>query len=131
MSRQGRQGVSGNARAQEQLRAAEKRAVAQREADVKEILSLPAGRRFLWDVIDRRCNVHGTGYSNSGSETYFLVGQRDVGVSLRSDIQRLDHAQYARMLIESVKAAEDQRLQHESAESKAKTEMDDETEAEG
>jgi hypothetical protein len=123
-------GITGNARGQEQLRSAEKLALVQREADLKELLSLPSGRRFLWDLIDRRCNVHGTGYSASGSETYFLLGQRDVGVTLRGDIQRADHKAYARMLIESVSAAEDQRRQVESAQAKVDTEVEDEDDGE-
>jgi hypothetical protein len=90
------------------------------------MLALPAGRRFLWDLLDRRCNVHGTGFSASGSETYFLLGQRDVGVSLRVDIQRLDPKLYSKMLIEAVTATEEQRLHHESAEAKTKSDVEGE-----
>jgi hypothetical protein len=125
MSRQGR-GAAGNARAQDQMRAWEKLQQSQREADLKDLLKLPAGRRFLWDLIDRRCNVHGTGYSTSGSEMYYLCGERSVGVTLREELRRLDPSGYGVMRAESLEAELSQRITHESAEAKAKTEMDDE-----
>lgn len=110
-----RQGITGSAKAQEQLRAAEKLAVSQRDADLQAVMNLPAGRRFLWDLIDRRCNAHGTGYSASGSEMYFLAGQRDIGVALRLDLQRLDHKLYAQMMVEAITDAEEARLRQHSA----------------
>lgn len=127
MARNGRIGPTGNARSQEQLRAAEKLAQSQRTSDLREVMSSPAGRRFIWDLIDRRANSHGTGYSASGSEMYMLCGQRSVGVELREDVKRLDVALYAKMMLEAIEAADNQRIQSESAQSKA-DELDDESE---
>jgi hypothetical protein len=126
MSRQGRTGPAGDARTQEQMRAAEKVVLAQREADLKALLALPAGRRFLWDLIDRRCNAHGTALSWSGSEMYWLNGQRSVGVDLRVELEAHDPDNYLLMLQESLVEAANQRLRKKTADSKATTEMDGE-----
>jgi hypothetical protein len=121
-----RQGSAGNARAQEQKRQAEQLLSRQRVADLKELLSMPLGRRFLWDLVDYRCNAHGTGYSSSGSELYFNTGQRSVGVALLKDIRDLDPKSYVTMLQEATTAYVNLCLTRDSAESKAITEADPE-----
>lgn len=120
MSRNGRQGISGNPRAQEQMKSRERQEQRQREDDLRALLALPAGRRFLWHLIDTRCAYHGTGFSLSGSEMYFLAGKRDVAAELRRDLQDADMKGYAAMLHEALVEEADRRIRRTSAESKAK-----------
>lgn len=70
-----------------------------RVADLGEVLRLPAGRRFVFDLIDRRCLVFSPSYTGN-SETYLREGQRKVGIDLMQEVQKLYPEQYVAMINE-------------------------------
>jgi hypothetical protein len=125
MSRHGRHGPASSERAQEQLRRLEKARDERRRADLRAILTLPEGRRFLLDLIERRCGVSGTGFDPSGSMTYFLCGQRSVGIELREDMKALEPNRYCEMFVDGIHAAAEEMAQRRLAEATAKTDGPD------
>ena len=50
MAKQGRHGIAASEKGQTSLRRIDGLVASQRTADLKELLSLPAGRRFLFDL---------------------------------------------------------------------------------
>lgn len=67
--------------------------------DLRSVLSTPAGRRFIFDLIDRRCLVFSPSYTGN-SETYLREGMRKVGIDLMREIQERFLDQYTTMLSE-------------------------------
>jgi hypothetical protein len=102
--------------AQDKLHELEREADLQQRKDLSEIMALPAGRRFLLDIIERRCNSHGSGVSWSGSEMYFNQGRRQVGIDLREELKTLAPEAYCDMLVEGVRAAAASIARHKAAE---------------
>lgn len=78
--------VAGSPRAQRTRRELEKEREEIRRRDLVEILSTPAGRRFLYDLVDRRCLVYSASYTGN-SDTYYREGRRSVGIELITEVQ--------------------------------------------
>lgn len=77
-----------NAADESQVKAQEKHSKFARQQEVRdvcELLSLPAGRRFLWRYLET-CGVYKLSFDHSGSITSFREGARNVGLKLLSDI---------------------------------------------
>lgn len=131
MSRPGRIGPAGNPRAQERQRQAEKVQESQRAADLKSVMSTPAGRRLLIDIIEHQCGVSGSGYATSGNEAFILIGQRMVGVGLREACKRIDPDAYKAMFLEAFEDSSKARVRQDQAELKAEQGdgLDDDEEA--
>lgn len=68
--------------------------------DLKGLLSTPGGRRFLWRYIEF-CGIFESSFSSSGSEMFFLEGQRNVGLKLIKEIMEADANAYIVMMKES------------------------------
>jgi hypothetical protein len=120
-----------NSKAQQELRAQEKLAQRQRDDDLRAIMATQQGRRFVMDIIDRRCNAHGTGLSWSGSEMYHNAGQRSVGVDLRTDCERVATEQYVEMLTEFFEARKRLKELRDAAGQRAANEMDEQEDDDG
>ena len=89
-----------------QVEAARRKADRNRErelADLRAVLATIEGRRLVWRYLTR-CGVFKTSMTGS-SQTFFLEGQRNVGLWLLADINAADPAAYVQMLAES-RAAE-------------------------
>ena len=69
--------------------------------DLRWVLSMPQGRRFLWKLLET-CGVYRSSFTGS-SETFFLEGQRNVGLQLLAQITAADSEQYLTMIRESKK----------------------------
>ena len=67
--------------------------------DLRSILGAPEGRRLMWRYLTR-CGVFKTSMTGS-SQTFFLEGQRNVGLWLLADINAADPGAYVQMLAES------------------------------
>lgn len=85
-----------------------------RTRDLGAVLSTVEGRRFLFDMIDRRCMVFSQSYTGN-SETYLREGQRKVGIDLMVEIQKLYPNQYVMMLQEQFNLQKQDRLTEEAA----------------
>lgn len=91
-----------NAANQEQVQQAEGKVRKTREQeliDIKWILSEPIGRRFLWRYLDI-CGVFRSSFTQS-SETFFLEGQRNIGLKILADINEAHPEAYLLMMKES------------------------------
>jgi hypothetical protein len=64
--------------------------------DLKFLLASDQGRRFIWNMLEK-CGVFKSSFTGS-SETFFLEGQRNIGLKLMSDIMRVDPDSYLKMI---------------------------------
>lgn len=71
------------------------------DADLKYLLSTDQGRRFLWSTLEM-CGVYKSSFTGS-SQTFFLEGQRNIGLKLLADIMRVDPESYIKMYKQSRK----------------------------
>jgi hypothetical protein len=67
--------------------------------DLRSVLATAEGRRLVWRYLTR-CGVFKTSMTGS-SQTFFLEGQRNVGLWLLADINAADPGAYVTMLAES------------------------------
>lgn len=71
----------------------------QREVDdLTWVLSEKKGRRFLWRFLSENCRVFKTCYSQDTNETYFLEGNRNVGLKLMDEINEINPDLYVKMI---------------------------------
>lgn len=73
----------------------------QRDADIMSLMATPLGRRFLWWLIDKHTNVHGTTFTGD-NQTFHNEGQRFVGVTLMLHIHRVAPQLYSKMVEEGL-----------------------------
>lgn len=100
MSRRPRTDDPGSASRERRRQEDEKR---QHEADIREMLRIPAGRRFLWWLISSKCNTFG-GIFTGNSATFFNEGRRSIGYEVMEEIQNIDPDAYGRMVVERMNA---------------------------
>lgn len=67
----------------------------QTDNDLRFILSTAQGQRFLARLLDKT-GLHKTSFTGS-SQTFFLEGQRNIGLLLLSDIMRVDPDSYVKL----------------------------------
>lgn len=63
--------------------------------DLRWVMSMPQGRRFLWRILEG-CGIYKSSFTGS-SETFFLEGQRNVGLKLLAEIMEADSESYMLM----------------------------------
>lgn len=98
-----------NAADEEQVKDArdrEKLKLEKDQNDLKWVLSMPQGRRFLYRLLEM-CGVYKSSFTGS-SETFFLEGQRNIGLKVLAEITGADSELYLTMLREA-KRLEDNR----------------------
>jgi hypothetical protein len=78
----------------------------QREEDWRQIMALPAGRRWLWRLLEERCQVWGLSFNVDAALERLSEGRRSIGVELIRECQRLARAEYVRMLTEQLESRE-------------------------
>lgn len=66
-----------------------------REKDLRELMALPAFRRYAWDLLSY-CRVFSDGWDAS-ARIHFNAGQRNVGLRAFAEIQQTCPEQYALM----------------------------------
>lgn len=91
-----------NAADESQIRSAEVKKKIQEDNehnDLKYILDSEQGRRFIWKQLER-CGVFKSSFTGS-SETYFLEGQRNIGLKLLADVMACDPQAYLKMYIKN------------------------------
>lgn len=62
--------------------------IEQRKDDIKELLHMPAGRRFLHRILSE-CKVYSSTFTGNAT-TYYLEGKRDIGLWLMNEMALLD-----------------------------------------
>lgn len=91
-----------NAADVEQVKKAKEKSVFGRDleiSDVAHVLSSPHGRRFLWRYLGI-CGVYKTSFTGS-SETFYLEGQRNIGLKILADITECNPEAYILMMKEA------------------------------
>lgn len=68
-------------------------------ADIKAVLELPEGRRFLWRVLSR-CNVFGSVWEPS-AKIHYNAGQQDMGHFLMAEVLAADEQIFFNMMTEN------------------------------
>lgn len=96
-------GILSDVAAQKEWKRRDKDARRQAEADVREVMSTPAGRRFVWRLLDI-CNVFGASYTSDTHATAHYEGQRFQGIRLMNEVQRLCPKLYLTMVTERMPA---------------------------
>lgn len=81
-----RQGPLADTSTQDKLRNRERVAQAQYRADVQEIVSSPAGRRFLYNLIFAKCGLMNI-YPLQDSGVYRHEGRRSIGLEFAAELQ--------------------------------------------
>lgn len=76
----------------------EKRTREQHLADVREIVQLPAGRRYLWRLM-AQAGINRNPFTGSSS-TFFNCGMQAIGTNVLNDILEADPEQYIAMIRE-------------------------------
>ena len=95
---------SPNAADREQVAAAKKLEKEVRKdelADMRLLLSDPAGRRFLWRML-KRCGLYRLSYTGN-SETYLREGERNVGLWLMTELSQANPDAFFLMQKENMK----------------------------
>lgn len=87
----------------------EKRAREQAQADLREVMGTPAGRRVVWRLLER-CRLFSTSFTGN-SETFFREGERSVGLWLLQELEALAPEAFATMWAEQIDARRVQRLE--------------------
>lgn len=72
-------------------------------ADLKAIMAIPEGRRFIWRLINKICHYDTLSAQNSGSMTFLLEGERNVGIQVKSEAYLADFEAYQQMEKEYMK----------------------------
>lgn len=65
------------------------------DQDLRFVLNHDQGLRVIWKLLET-CGVFKSSFTGS-SETYFLEGQRNVGLKLLNDIMRVNPDSYLKM----------------------------------
>ena len=76
-----------------------KRKSSQEDSDLLAVMSAPEGRRLLWRYLEIT-GIYKLSYTGN-SETFFNEGQRNIGLKLLAEIQRVAPAEYMEMVRES------------------------------
>lgn len=89
-----------NAASKKQVQSAEKQEKAdkaQYRSDVRAVLSLRAGRNWIWHYLES-CHIFTSSY---GDAMEFKEGERNIGLQMLADINEHDPAAYLLMLKEN------------------------------
>jgi len=70
------------------------------ESDVKSVLELDSGRRYVWRLLER-CGIFRSGYVGGSEQLFFIEGRRDIGQKILNDILEIDPIIFTRMVEEN------------------------------
>ena len=72
-----------------------KRKQSQDNLDLLWVMSSPEGRRFVWRILEG-AGLYRLSYTGN-SETFFNEGQRNIGLKLLSELQKVSPDEYVKM----------------------------------
>jgi hypothetical protein len=80
----------------------------QAEEDLVAVMRLPAGRRWVWRLLEQRTGIHNGSYvyaeGGNGRHDAHLEGRRAVGLELLLELQRVCRVEYLLMVDEGLDA---------------------------
>jgi len=95
----------------------------QEMTDLRKLLSLPEGRRFLWRLIER-CKIYQSIWAE-GTGIHFNEGQRNVGLFVMHEVIAADNTALLKMMSEAAARDLEQQRQAEHAQTKTKPQTED------
>ena len=81
-------------------KAREKLQLERQADDLRQLLELPAFRRYMWRLIGERCGILASPASSNGSLQSWNVGRQDVGRELWAEIEAVDPLLIPKMMLE-------------------------------
>lgn len=72
-------------RGRRELEAASRRKRERELGDMRKLLSIPEGRRFLWRLLSD-AKVFAASYAGEAPSTFFNEGKRDIGIKVLQEI---------------------------------------------
>jgi hypothetical protein len=66
-------------------------------SDLKKVLSLPEGRRYIWRVFGRCNTFRNPAVPKDNNATYINIGKADIGLSILEDIQNVGTEAYSQI----------------------------------
>lgn len=72
----------------------------QKKAALRRLMSDAEGRMWMWDLLTR-CGIYQSSFSPEALGMAFQEGQRNIGLHLTAEINRLSPEMYARMVAEN------------------------------
>ncbi len=75
-----------------------------RDAQLRTVLSTPAGKAFVWRLLTNVTGVFGPSFSSDPALTAFNEGKRSVGLALMKEAQRVAPGSYLEMTEERINA---------------------------
>lgn len=97
-----------NASDEVQVKSRKRKGDAQRERDLKdlrEVMSTPAGRRFIWHQVLSRTGIHKSSFSTNALSMAYSEGLRSFGLMVEADITEADTNAYLLMQSEALSSA--------------------------
>lgn len=83
------------------------------EADLREVMSTPGGRRFVHRLI-AQAGLYSPSYAESPTATAFNEGRRSIAIALMDEAKRVSSELYKRGLRETLDAIERSALAEEA-----------------
>lgn len=83
-------------------------------ADLREVLSLPGGRRHVWRLLTQAGVFRQSFVQGAADCTVFNEGRRSMGLSLMADVMAVNPEIYVKMAQEANQAQGQEQKQHES-----------------
>lgn len=90
---------------------------AQRDSDLKTVLSTPEGRRILWWLLDDVCGLYGPSYTPEAAHTAYREGRRSIAMDVLREARRVAPTSYVTALQEALTSALEAEVQREAEES--------------
>jgi hypothetical protein len=84
----------------ESAKAKQKRAQKRQDDDFRKLLATPEFRRWLWTLMNERCQIMQTPYSSNGSAMSHAAGRGDIGRELWAAIEQVDPKLIPQMMLE-------------------------------
>ena len=91
-------------------------------ADIRAMLELREGRRFIWSRLEK-CKVFASIWDPS-AKIHFLEGRRDVGLQLMADVAEADETAFLVMMTEEQQQKKQERQEREALNQQAKEGQD-------
>lgn len=85
------------------------------EEDLRAVMSTPAGRRFVWHIIDDMAGTFGKSFTGEPLSSAFNEGRRSIGLNLMNEAQALAPDAYKLAFAEALLDTENARREAERA----------------
>lgn len=86
-----------------------------KDRDLRDVLAIPGGRRFLWDQMGESGVFHES-FTSNANQTAFNEGKRSRGLKLLADILRIEPDRFLQMQKEQASLAKQRNVERKQKE---------------